>query len=317
MTISLLTWSAPYKGAAVASTSANDGFTALYNSFVAAVANADYPWSIASYDNASSSTRYICLKRKSGASGRVLFLYAVTSTDGQWNTNIQLSTASPATLMGCCYISGATSDTPSNIRNSSGAMFTGENIVTSSPISGAITPAIGASEFWETSANEDVIAVFNLTSAEAWADNRKAFYVGVLMANPSLDTTKAASVCSGGSNMAPLASPVSLSYGAFTRSNIGAIEHWGIATETLTALMLSKSRNLSLKKTYFPSIRLGSFQPALAEDSFGWQIRQVSYQVTPLAGREALSDGTSVFARSVGAETSSSTYWLTNFKLHT
>lgn len=316
MTTSTLTWSDQYYGSAAAGTTIENSFAALYSSLDAADANADFPWEICSSDLASASTRYITLKRKSGAAGRILLLLGLTTTDGQWNTQIQLGTTAPSSALVVCYREGATSDTPANIRNSSAAIFTGEVQADSTPVTNNVNAVMAVGEFWHVAANEDMLIAYHTTTTHTWDPNsRRLYLVGKILLDPIADTAHSGALHVSAAAWLPTAGINQTSTtGAMTIAS-GVVEHWGKLADLDANFMVAKARDHVNKKMYFPPMQLGSYQAAVGLPAFKYQIRQIAYQMPSLAGYEEISDGTTHFATSVSA-TVGNAWWLLNFKLN-
>lgn len=314
MTTATLTWSGQYSGSAAAGATIADCFAALNSSLVAAQAETDFPWTVCSSDLVHASTRYITLKPKSGASGRILFLFAVTSTDGQWNTNIQLSTAVPSSHLVVCYRSGATSDTPANIRNSSAALFTGEVQADSTPVTNNVNATMTAGEFWDVAANDEMVVAFNTSSTHAWDTARRIFAAGKILVDPVSDDARSGALHASSAAWLPNTAINAASSVGVMSIGGGGIEHWGKLGDPDGNFMAAKSRDNAAKKIFFPPIQLGSYQAAPGRTAFRYQLRQMAYQAPCLAGKEPISDGTTTFATSVGSASSGVAWWLLNFK---
>jgi hypothetical protein len=319
MTAAVLTWSAQYFGSGSADGTIAGNFDSIYSALNAADANADFPWEICSSELAHASTRYITLKPKGGGAGRILILFAVTSTDGQWNTNMQLSTAVPSSAICICYRGGATSDTPANLRGSSSAIFTAEVNADSTPVTSNINMTTTTGDKWGVAANADMVALFHTPSTGNWDPNsRRALMAGKILVDPVLDVEKAGALHSNAAAWIPVATgginPLS-TMGLFTFEGT-TLQHWGKLGDYDASFMTAKARDLTNKKIYFPRLQLGSYQAATGGlPAVKYQLRQVAYLLPALAAQENITDGVDVFATSVG-NSAASTWWLTNVKLY-
>lgn len=316
MPSSTLTWSVPYKGTAPASATVANTWTKLVETLQAADDAADFPWVVCSSDTSSASTQYITLKPKSGGAGRILFLYAVTTTDGAWNTTIQYNAISPSGSIFATYIAGATTDTPANLRGgSSSPIFTGQINLQTAPVSPPCTTVIGTSGAWEVIANVDAVVAYQIPTNDSSGFGHPSLGAGGLLVDFSDEAHNASFHLSNISNWVPSSTVGSAQGFHHKHTENGTVEHWGYAYTWETPLQQTRGRNNASKKVYFCRQQLGSYQAVTNAETYRYELRQIGFGVTPLASREVLSNGSTVYARPMGGGTSL-TWWACNFKLN-
>lgn len=115
-----LTWYNSDLGVKTGITSANmvDDIVTLVNSFSG---DANYSWEIADSNN-GASPRYVVLKPKSGAVGRILLVVWTSSPAGN-NAAILNGSSLPTDVLFCTYFPAGNVDTPSNLTVSSGTIM--------------------------------------------------------------------------------------------------------------------------------------------------------------------------------------------------
>lgn len=315
MPSSTLTWSVPYKGTAPASASVANTWTKLVETLQAADDAADFPWVVCSSDTSSASTQYITLKPKSGGAGRILFLYAVTTADGAWNTAIQWTVSVPAGAIFSAYIAGATTDAPANLRGgSSSPIFTGQINLQTTPVSPNLTATLGTTSAWEIVGNEDAVLAYSVPVTDASGIQAPIVGAGGLLVDFSDESHNASIAITNITGWVPN-STVGAQGIHHKHTENGTVEHWGAAYTWDTALQTSRGRDNANKKVYFCRQQLGSYQAVTNAETYRYELRQIGFGVTPLASREVLSNGATVYARPMGGGTAL-TWWACNFKLN-
>lgn len=315
MPSSTLTWSVPYKGTAPAAVSTANTWTKLVETLQAADDAADFPWVVCSSDTSSASTQYITLKPKSGGAGRILFLYAVTTADGAWNTAIQWTVSVPAGAIFSAYIAGATTDAPANLRGgSSSPIFTGQINLQTTPVSPSLSTNLATANAWEVIANADAILAYAVPVADTSGITAPVLGAGGLLVDFS-DEVHNASVGISSTLSWPPSSSVGSTGIHHKHTENGTVEHCGPAYAWDAALQTSRGRDNTNKKVYFCRQQLGSYQAVTNAETYRYELRQIGFGVAPLASREVLSNGSTVYARPMGGGTAL-TWWACNFKLN-
>lgn len=312
---SLLTWSAGYIGPALGVNNGANQISTLKAAFDVAAAASDFPWQVCSSDLVTADHRYVTLKRKSGGSGRIVFVIILTGTT-QFNSTIQnLPTNPTLNSIYCFYVGGATSDTPANIRGS-GAIFTGQINGETTPVSPQMVPSATTTNTYLVYGNEDYVFVTH--ASDLGVVVAPIYMCGLfLVSHDDLTVRAGAFALSTLLSFSFLGNPSTSSAGAFARNPTTlAYEHWGTENTVPTVLSTDRGRDLSNKRIYFYPIMMGTTLAGYGPASAAFQMRQITLGPTALAANEIITDvGSVIRARSVGSNLPGC-YWLTNIRLN-
>lgn len=280
----------------------------------------DFPWVTCHVETASAEAHYVVLKRKTGAPGRIVMGLNKNSTT--FNPSIQFDFATPSTdSLFAFYVEGATSDAPTNLKGS-GALFTGEDLVNSTPIGFDVSIGETTSKTPYVAANEDAVILMVGRFNGTWSPQNGVSAMlgaGGLLVDDS-DTPHNAVVRVDSTSNSTITLALHSSEGFLhRRTPTGELELWAPVPSMSDSVLSTKVRNEATKKIWFVPITLASQQAISGDRSFYYTVRQMGYSAPPLAAREELRDGSgSLKATCASAYVGSALWfmWLCNFKLN-
>lgn len=303
-----ITWSTFRTSAGHSASTAVAVLQSLYDVLVAQAADSSFVWEVCSSDLAHATIRYVCVKRKDGSAGRIVFF----ATNATWTYNQLLGNAGGTTVATnrflAVYFPAATSDTPANI-SGSGDVFTGTH-VNWAGMGGGNAHFSVSSAILSISASSAGLVLTGISSAAAF---QGVLIVGDLLESADgteiLPVTYANNSLQSLSAVAAIPSSVTATYGAYTR-NATDMYFFGYGAK-ISDLPVALNRDDSTKKAWFYPCLMYSAQLPRA-DRHKYQLRQIAFpQIAPLTVPEYMYGPSATL---MAMNNHASNYWLTNFK---